>query len=103
MFLPCLFLISIFTSLTAWLTGLVGIILGNIAYILISWESYVTSGVDSGPPAGTFQNYLTQHLFEWDFWFIISAGLITALLYWFLSNQSILKNNQSGFNNVSSS
>ena len=94
-FLPCLFLISIFKSLTASITCLVGIVLGFIVYILISWQSYISSGVDSGPPVGTFQNYLMHHLFEWDFWFIISAGLITALVYWYLSNHSTVENNHS--------
>jgi hypothetical protein len=42
-----------------------------------------------------------KHIFEWDFWFIIAAGLITALLYWYLYNQSKIENNESGYDNVS--
>jgi len=95
LFLPCLFLVSRVTSVTAILTGLIGTVLGCIVYVPIAWQSYLASGVDSGPPTGTFQEYLWLHGFEWDFWFVVVAGLATALLYWYLSNRSTGGSNQS--------
>jgi hypothetical protein len=71
LFLPCLFLVSRVTSVTAILTGLIGTVLGCIVYVPIAWQSYLASGVDSGPPTGTFQEYLWLHGFEWDFWFVV--------------------------------
>lgn len=61
----------------------------------VSWEFYLASGVDSGPPQGTFGDYLRWHGFEWDFWVLLLAGLITALLYWYLVNQWSGRNDQS--------
>ena len=85
LFLPCLFVISRFTPLTASLTGVVGTVLGLLAYGPIIWVSYGASGDDSGPPTITFLEYLRRHAFEWDFWFLLVAGLVTAMLYWFLA------------------
>jgi hypothetical protein len=92
LFLPCLFLVSKLTPLTIRSTGLVGAVIGCLVYLPIAWQSYLASGVDSGPPQGTFGDYLRQHGFEWDFWAFLLAGLITALLYWYLINQRPGKN-----------
>jgi hypothetical protein len=43
--------------------------------------------VDSGPPEGTFLQYLARNGFQWDFWLMIGSGLITAVLYWFLAKK----------------
>jgi len=87
LFLPCLFLVSRLTSLTASLTGLIGTVLGCLVYFPVAWQFYLSSGVDSGPPPGTFGDYLRLHGFEWDFWVLLLSGLITSLLYWYLVNQ----------------
>lgn len=94
LFLPCLFVVSRFTPLTASLTGLLGTTFGLLVYAPIIWVSYRGSGDDSGPPQITFGEYLRQHAFEWDFWAFLVAGLITALLYWFLANQPARRDDQ---------
>ena len=94
LFLPCLFLVSRLTSLTVRLTGLVGTVLGCLVYLPVAWESYLATGVDSGPPQGTFGAYLRQHGFEWDFWALLLGGLTTALLYGYLVNQRPGRNDQ---------
>jgi len=48
LFLPCLFLVSRLTSLTASLTGLIGTVLGCLVYFPVAWQFYLSSGVDSG-------------------------------------------------------
>jgi hypothetical protein len=86
LFLPCFFVVSWFIRLTVSLTGLLGTTLGLLVYVPFIWQSYHASGDDSGPPQITFGEYLRQHAFEWDFWAFLVAGLVTAMLYWFLSN-----------------
>jgi len=93
-FLPCLFIVSRFTQLTASLTGLLGTVLGLLVYVPVIWTSYKSSGDDSGPPQITFREYLRQHAFGLDFWILLVAGLGTALLYWFLANRRPGKVNQ---------
>ena len=85
-FLPCLFLLSKLTPLTVYLTGILGIVPGFLMYLPVTWQMYLSSGVDSGPPEGTFADYLRHHEFEWDLWALILAGLLTALLYWYLTS-----------------
>jgi hypothetical protein len=82
--LPALFALSRFRPLTATLTGLVGLVLGAVAWLPITWMSYRSSGADSGPPEGTFARYLWRQGLGIDFWAFLLAGLVTALLYWFL-------------------
>jgi len=92
LFLPCLFLVSRFTQLTGRLTCLIGTVLGALVYLPASWQSYLTSGDNSGPPQGSFGDYLRQHLLEWDFFAFIVAGLVTAMLFWFLVNRPSRRN-----------
>jgi hypothetical protein len=84
-FLPSLFLVSRFTPLTLRLTALIGTVLGFLVYFPLTWEEYASSGVDSGPPEGTFWQYLARNGFQWDFWLLIFSGLITAVLYWLMA------------------
>ena len=82
--LPCLFLLSRFKTLTAWVTGFVGIMLGLAIYFPMAWVSHRASGDNSGPPTDTFFEYLWRKGLA-EGWMLPAAGLVTALLYWFLS------------------
>ncbi len=88
LFLPCLFFVSRFVRLTAWLTSLIGVALGVAVYLPLGWQSYLESGDNSGPPSGTFADYLSHSWSE--AWPFPLAGLITALLYWLLAQPSAL-------------
>jgi hypothetical protein len=93
-FLPCLFLVSRFTPLTAGLTGFLGTVLGLLVYVPVMWQSYRASGDNSGPPQITFGEYLRQYGLSSDFWAFLVAGLVTAMLYWLLSNKTPRRNDQ---------
>jgi hypothetical protein len=82
--LPCLFLVSRFTVLTAWLTAVVGIVLGALIYFPVGWVSYGASGDNSGPPTETFEQYLWRNGAA-EAWPFLVGGLITALVYWCLA------------------
>jgi hypothetical protein len=94
LFLPCLFVVSRFTRMTASLTGLLGTLLGLVVYVPVIWTTYKSSGPDSGPPEITFLEYLRQNAFGVDFGVIFVAGLVTATLYWFLARPSSRRDNQ---------
>ena len=88
LFLPCLYLLSKFTALTLRLTSALGAVLGAVAYIVYARQAYQASGIDSGPPQGSFAEYLWRDLsgpLNW-IWFPL-GGLITALAYWMLVNR----------------
>lgn len=86
--LPALFVLSRFRPLTAFLTGLAGFVLGGVAWVPVTWQAYCASGVDSGPPEGTFAQYLWRQGLGIDFWAFLLAGFVTAVVYWFLSTRA---------------
>jgi hypothetical protein len=94
LFLPCVFVVAMLTPLTARLTGALGTALGLLVYVPVIWTSYRGSGDDSGPPQITFGEYLRQHAFGLDFWAFLVAGLVTAMMYWFLANQPPRRDDQ---------
>jgi hypothetical protein len=93
LFLPCLYLASKFTALTARVTCAVGATLGAIACLAYLRIAYQASGDDSGPPAGTFAEYLGRQWsdpFVWIFGILfIAGGLLTAALYWRLADRPL--------------
>jgi hypothetical protein len=102
LFVPLLYLVSKFTSLTAIVTSLVGMVVGFIVYFPVAWQMYISSGVDSGPPQGTFKEYLLRQGFQWDFWALLFAGMVTAFLYWYISKRSTGTKDTSSSENVPS-
>lgn len=98
LFLPCLFLLSRLTPLTARLTCLMGTLLGGLALLPVDWVMYVTSGVDSGPPQGSFGAYFLRQGFDPIDWAFPVGGLVTATLYWFLANPKVPKEQASLMN-----
>jgi hypothetical protein len=94
LFLPCLYLTAKITPLTLRLTCALGTVLGGVAYIPLAWVMFRSSGDNSGPPQGTFGEYLWQQLFEPVAWAFPVGGLVTALVYWFLVNQPPERNHQ---------
>jgi hypothetical protein len=84
LFLPGLFVLSRFTRLTVGRTLLFGTALGLMVYLPVAWVSYGASGDDSGPPSGTFGEYLWRQSGS-EAWLFVVGGLVTALFYWFLS------------------
>ncbi|MGD0812743.1 MAG: hypothetical protein ABSA83_03995 [Verrucomicrobiota bacterium] len=86
--LPALFVISRFRPLTGLVTGLTGTVLGVAVNFPIAWQCYLASGNDSGPPEGTYWEYLRHNCFGVDLWACLVAGLATAMLYWFLATRA---------------
>jgi hypothetical protein len=90
LFLPCLFALSRFTRLTAWLTALVGMVLGMAVYLPVGWQSYLATGDNSGPPSGSFAQYLWHNSWS-ESWLFYLGGLVTAMMYWLLARPPAAK------------
>ena len=86
-FLPCLYLLSkLSTPRYSWVC-LLGIVLGVAILLPVDWVCYQESGMDSGPPQGTFYEYLWRNWWDPVDWVFPVGGLITAMVYWFLVNR----------------
>ncbi len=85
-FLPCLYLLSLWQPLTGLKVCLLGAVLGAAVYLPLAWMMWKSSGIDSGPPSDTFLAYL---LWSFDPFMVLFplAGLTTAALYWWLGTR----------------
>jgi len=92
LFLPCLFLLSRLTPLTAGRTCLLGMMVGGLMLLPVDWVMWTSSGVDSGPPQSSFGVYCLQQGFDPIDWAFLVGGLVTATFYWFLAKQQAQKN-----------
>jgi len=84
--LPCLYLISRIMMLKWHWVCLCGIVLGIVMFFPMAWIGYRSSGPDSGPPIGTFAQYLWRTRSDGLNWFFPIAGLVTSLAYWGLAH-----------------
>jgi hypothetical protein len=82
LFLPSLYLLSKLMRPTSGATAVLGAVLGGAAYLPLGWMMYQTSGIDSGPPQGTFIASLWRDLFDPAVWAFPFGGMMTAAIYW---------------------
>ena len=82
LFLPCLYLLSRICALRWKSVCFLGLLLGVAVFGPIAWIMFRSSGPDSGPPEGTFLQYLWRGRTDVMNWIFPIAGLITALAYW---------------------
>jgi hypothetical protein len=84
LFLPALFLLSLWARLTTFRVCLLGLLLGALAFVPMTLMEWKSSGPDSGPPTESFFSFFLR-------WFADPltavyplAGFATAGLYWWL-------------------
>jgi hypothetical protein len=87
LFLPCLFLLSLWTPVTAFRACLVGLLLGELLFVPLTWLEWKSSGPDSGPPTENFLVFFVRWAADPMTAVFPLAGLITAGLYWWLVTQ----------------
>jgi hypothetical protein len=63
---------------------------GLLIYFPCAWQLYLTSGDNSGPPTESFGAYLGRNFWS-ESWLFYASGLMTALLYWFLTRPAARK------------
>jgi hypothetical protein len=89
LFLPCLFLLSLWRPMTSFRVCLLGLVLGAAAYmpmVLLFWKG---SGPDSGPPTESFFTFFVRWIADPFTALFPLAGLITAGLYWWLGTSRL--------------
>lgn len=87
LFLPCLFLLSVWRPTTAFLACLLGLGLGAVVFVLMTWMEWKSSGPDSGPPVENFFMFFPRWAASPLTPIYPIAGLITAGLYWALGTR----------------
>jgi hypothetical protein len=85
LFLPSLYLVSLWRPLTRLKVCLVGLVLGSLVYLPMTVLDWQSSGPDSGPPEETFLAFLLRCTPDPFNAIYPSAGLITAGAYWWLA------------------
>src|SRR5262249_21296950 len=88
-FLPSLFVLSRFRTMTGITTSLLGLALGMIAYIPWTWIQWKSSGPDSGPPTESFLAFSLRWGFDPLTLIFLPAGLFTAAFYWSLGGRRV--------------
>jgi hypothetical protein len=84
LFLPCLFLLSLWRQLTSFKVCLLGLVLGAAVVVPLTWIDWKSSGPDSGPPTERFLEFFVRWVADPFTAIYPLAGLITAGLYWWL-------------------
>ena len=85
--LPSLFLLSLWRPVTAFRACLVGLLLGALVFVPLTWLEWKSSGPDSGPPTENFLVFFVRWTADPLTAMFPLAGLITAGLYWRLVTQ----------------
>jgi hypothetical protein len=86
-FLPSLFLLSLWRPLTGRMVSALGFFLGVAVILPVTWLAWKTSGPDSGPPAESFLTFFPRWATDPLMLFFPIAGLVTAALYWWLGTR----------------
>jgi hypothetical protein len=85
LFLPCLFVFSLFRPMTGFKVCLLGLVLGALVFVPLTAMDWKSSGPDSGPPTESFISFFLRWVVDpFNLIFPVS-GLITAGLYWWLA------------------
>jgi hypothetical protein len=84
LFLPGLFLLSLWRPMTGLKVCLLGLLLGAAMIVPMTWLDWKSSGVDSGPPTESFLHFFVRWVADPFQAIYPLAGLITAGLYWWL-------------------
>ncbi len=87
LFLPCLFLLSLWKPVTVFRACLLGLLLGTLVLVPLTWLEWKSSGPDSGPPTESFLVFFARWAADPMTAVFPLAGLITAGLYWWLVTQ----------------
>jgi hypothetical protein len=84
LFLPALFLLSLWRPLTGLNVCLLGLVLGMAVFVPLTWMEWKSSGPDSGPPTENFLFFFVRWAADPLTAVYPVAGLVTAGFYWWL-------------------
>ena len=84
LFLPSLFLLSVWRPMTGLKACLLGLVLGAVVFVPLTLLEWKSSGPDSGPPTESFWVFFLRWAADPRTAIFPMAGLATAGLYWWL-------------------
>jgi hypothetical protein len=84
LFLPSLFLLSVWRPMTGLKACLLGLVLGPVVFVPLTLLEWKSSGPDSGPPTESFWVFFLRWAADPMTAIYPMAGLVTAGLYWWL-------------------
>jgi hypothetical protein len=87
LFLPALFVLSLWRPLTATNVCLLGLVLGALVFVPLTWMDWKSSGPDSGPPTENFLVFFVRWAADPLTAIYPVAGLVTAGFYWWLGTR----------------
>jgi hypothetical protein len=96
LFLPSLFLLSLWRPMTAFKVCLLGLVLGAVAFVPLTWMEWKGSGPDSGPPTENFLVFFVRWAADPITAIYPVAGLVTAGFYWWLGSRRRGRPNAAG-------
>jgi hypothetical protein len=83
--LPSLYLLSLWRPMTGLRVCLLGLVLGTLVFVPLTWMDWKSSGTDSGPPTESFLTFFLRWAADPFTAVYPLAGLITSALYWWLA------------------
>jgi hypothetical protein len=83
--LPTLWLVSWVVPIKTWLAPVIGGLLAAPLFLAWDYSDWCSSGVDSGPPATTYPQWIAKSWFTPEPLVVISFGVVTAAAYHFLA------------------
>jgi hypothetical protein len=86
LFLPSLFLLSLWRPMSGFNVCVLGLVLGAAVFVPLTWMQWKSSGPGSGPPVESFLDFFVRWAADPLTAIFPLAGLITAGLYWWLVN-----------------
>lgn len=87
LFLPALFLLSLWRPMTGLKVCLLGLVLGALVFVPVTLLEWKSSGPDSGPPTESFWVFFLRWAADPLTALYPMAGLVTAGAYWWLGTR----------------
>jgi hypothetical protein len=87
LFLPSLYLLSLWRPMTGLKVCLLGLVLGTLVFVPLTWIDWKSSGIDSGPPTESFLAFFLRWAADPFTAIYPVAGLMTSGLYWWLATR----------------
>jgi hypothetical protein len=87
LFLPSLYLLSFWRPMTGLKVCLLGLVLGILVFVPLTWMEWKSSGPDSGPPTESFLTFFVRWAADPFTAIYPLAGLMTSAAYWWLATR----------------
>jgi hypothetical protein len=92
--IPALWLVSRVAIVRTWLPPVIGGLFAAFIFLASDYSFWCSSGVDSGPPATPYSQWIAKSWFTTDPFVVIAFGVVTAAAYNFLAKKKATRSSQ---------